>query len=46
MIHKTSDASGNDFIRWDLTDIAVRDKVLHADRDEELINIFRDYGER
>ena len=46
LIHKTSDAGGSHFIRLDLTDIAVRDKVLHADRDEELINIFRNYGER
>lgn len=46
LIHKTSDASGTHFIRLDLTDIAVRDKVLHADRDEELENIFRNYGER
>lgn len=46
LIHKTSDAGGSYFVRLDLTDIVVRDKVLHADRDEELINIFRNYGER
>lgn len=46
LIHKTSDASGNRFIRLDLTDIDVRDKVLHANNDDELGNIFRNYGER
>lgn len=46
LIHKTSDAGGNRFIRLDLTDIDVRDKVLHANNDEELGNIFRNYGER
>lgn len=46
LIHKTSDAGGNRFIRLDLTDIDVRDKVLHANNDDELGNIFRNYGER
>ena len=45
LIHKTSDAGGSRFVRLDLTDIAVRDKVLHANNDEELTNIFRNYGE-
>ena len=46
LIHKTTDAGGNRFIRLDLTDIDVRDKVLHANNDDELGNIFRNYGER
>ncbi|MBR7033200.1 MAG: DEAD/DEAH box helicase family protein [Clostridia bacterium] len=44
LIHKTTDAGGNRFIRLDLTDIAVRDKVLHANTDDELNNIFSNYG--
>lgn len=46
LIRKTSDAGGNRFVRLDLTDIAVRDKVLHANNDDELENIFRNYGAR
>lgn len=46
LIHKTTDAGENRFIRLDLTDIDVRDKVLHANNDDELGNIFRNYGER
>ena len=45
LIHKMSDAGGNRFVRLDLTDIAVREKVLHANTDDELTNIFRNYGE-
>lgn len=45
LIHKTTDAGGSRFIRLDLTDIVVRDKVLRANSDEELNNIFRNYGE-
>ena len=45
LIHRTTDASGSKFIRLDLTDIAVRDKVLHANTDDELNNIFTNYGE-
>lgn len=44
LIHKTTDAGGSSFIRLDLTDIAVRDKVLHANTDDELTNIFRNFG--
>ena len=40
LIHKTTDAGGsNRFIRLDLTDIAVRDKVLRAMSNEELDHI-------
>lgn len=46
LIHKTSDAGGTRFVRLDLTDMDVRDKVLHANTDDELNNIFRNYGER
>ena len=46
LIHKTTDAGENRFIRLDLTDIDVRDKVLHANNNDELGNIFRNYGER
>lgn len=45
LIHRTTDAGGNRFIRLDLTDIIVREKVLHANTDEELNSIFRNYGE-
>ena len=45
LIHKTSDAADGRFVRLDLTDIAVREKVLHANTDDELKNIFRNYGE-
>lgn len=44
LIHKTSGVNGN-FVRLDLTDIAVREKVLHANTDDELNNIFRNFGE-
>lgn len=41
LIHKTRDAGGNNrFIRLDLTDIAVRDKVLRAMSNDELDHIF------
>lgn len=41
LIHKTTDAGGNDrFIRLELTDIAVRDKVLRAVSNDELTHIF------
>ena len=41
LIHKTMDAGGNSrFIRLELTDIEVRDKVLHAISNEELDHIF------
>lgn len=45
LIHKTSDAADGRFVRLELTDIAVREKVLHANTDDELKNIFRNYGE-
>lgn len=41
LIHKATDAGGNNrFIRLDLTDIAVRDKVLRTMSNEELDHIF------
>lgn len=41
MIHKTTGAgSHNCFIRLDLTDIVVRDKVLRAMSNDELDHIF------
>ena len=41
LIHKSSDASGNSrFKRLDLTDIAVRDKVLRATTTDDLDSIF------
>ena len=41
LIHKTTDAGGNNrFIRLDLTDIVVRDKVLRAISNDELDHIF------
>ena len=41
LIHKATDAGGNNrFIRLDLTDIAVRDKVLRAMSDGDLKDIF------
>ena len=44
LIHKTSDAGGSRFIRLDLTDIVVQGKVLRASSDDELNNIFTNYG--
>ena len=41
LIHKTTDASGNSrFVRLELTDIAVREKVLRAFSNDELMHIF------
>lgn len=41
LIHKNADAGGNNrFVRLDLTDIAVREKVLSAINDDELNHIF------
>ena len=41
LIHKTTDAGGtNRFVRLDLTDIVVRDKVLRAMSNDELDHIF------
>ncbi|MCI8515212.1 MAG: DEAD/DEAH box helicase family protein [Lachnospiraceae bacterium] len=41
LIHKTTNAGGTGkFIRLELTDIAVRDKVLHAFSNDELDHIF------
>lgn len=41
LIRKTADAGGNRrFRRVDLTDIAVREKVLHAVTNDDLANIF------
>ena len=45
LIHKTTDAgSVSRFIRLDLTDIAIRDKVLHAFSNDELDHIFETDG--
>ena len=44
LIHKTNDAGGSRFIRLDLTDIAVQEKVLHASNDDELSSLFTNYG--
>lgn len=45
LIHKTTDAGGTSrFIRLDLTDIAVRDKVLRAISNDELDHIFETDG--
>lgn len=44
LIHKTSDG-GARFVRLDLTDMEVQDKVLHANTEDELTNIFKIYGE-
>lgn len=45
LIRKATDASvGNRFIRLDFTDIAVREKVLHAVSDEDLNHIFNSDG--
>ena len=45
LIHKTTDAGGTSrFIRLDLTDMAVRDKVLRAFSNDELDHIFESYG--
>ena len=41
LIHKTTDAGGtNRFVRLDLTDIVVRDKVIRAMSNDELDHIF------
>lgn len=45
LIHKAADACGNSrFLRLELTDIAVREKVLRAVSDEELNYIFNADG--
>ncbi len=42
LIHKATDITGHQkFARLDLTDLTVRDKVLHANTDDELENIFK-----
>lgn len=40
IIRKTNDAGCGKLIRLDLTDFSVRNKILHANNDEELNNIF------
>ena len=40
LIHKNTNAGGSNFIRLDLTDMVVRDKVLHAMTPDELDHIF------
>ena len=45
LIHKSTDAGGNNrFKRLDLTDMATREKVLRANNDDELRNIFETDG--
>ena len=44
LIHKTSTPIGQKFIRLDLTDRSIREKVLLANTDDELKNIFTVYG--
>lgn len=45
LIRKATDGGGNNrFIRLDLTDIAVRDKVIHAVSNDELDHIFNTDG--
>ena len=44
LIHKTGTAAGSKFIRLELTDFVVRGKVLSANMDDELKNIFTNYG--
>lgn len=45
LIHKSTDAGGNNrFFRLDLTDIGVREKVLRANNDDDLKNIFTANG--
>lgn len=45
LIHKSADAGGNNrFKRLDLTDMATREKVLRANNNEDLRNIFETDG--
>ena len=45
LIHKAVDAGGKSkFIRLDLTDMAIREKVLRANNDDDLKNIFATEG--
>ena len=45
LIHKNTGVGGvSQFKRLDLTDLAVRDKVLRANNDDELKNIFYTNG--
>lgn len=44
MIHKTTTAGGSRFVRLYLTDIIVREKMLRANNDDELNNIFHTDG--
>lgn len=44
LIRKKTDSAGSGFVRLDLTDIEVQEKVLHANTDDELTNIFSNYG--
>lgn len=45
LIHKSTDAGGNNrFKRLDLTDLAIREKVLRANNDDDLKNIFATDG--
>ena len=44
LIHKTGTSAGSKFVRLELTDFVVRGKVLSANTDDELKNIFTNYG--
>lgn len=44
LIRRTTDAGGSRFIRLDLTDIIVQDKVLRVNNDDDLNSIFTLYG--
>lgn len=44
LIHKTTTAAGSKFIRLDLTDRDIQEKVLLANTDDELTNIFTTNG--
>lgn len=45
LIRKGMNSAGkSQFLRLDLTDLAVQERVLHAVTDDELKNIFRDFG--
>lgn len=44
IIRKTNDAGDGKLIRLDLTDFSVRDRIIHANNDDELNNIFANYS--
>ena len=44
LIRKMNDAGGEKFIRLELTDFSIQDKVLQANNDDELSKLFAIYG--